>query len=131
MRFATSAFSFPAKQPSGYGDDYEYWCQSYADAERRHQANRQQAVELLCRIPVEPMVQEALASTTQQPILSAEDQRILSWFKDVDLTVYLTPLQLFWCIAQVDRDAIESEDRAIGYIASDKSNVRGTTFARD
>jgi hypothetical protein len=112
---ATSTFSFPGKPPSGYGDDYDYWWESYHNAERHHKENRQLAVDLLSRIPVEPMVQEAMASTTQQPILSTEDQRILTWFKDVDLTVYLTPLQLFWCIVQVDRDAIESEDRAIGY----------------
>jgi hypothetical protein len=57
---ATGTFSFPAKQPSGYGDDYEYWCQSYEDAERHHKENRQLAVELLSRIPAEPMVQEAM-----------------------------------------------------------------------
>ena len=114
-RVATSTFSFAAEQPSGYGDDYEYYWQRYHDAERHHNANRQQAVELLTQIPVEPWYQEAMASSARPLILSEEDQRILTWFKDVDLTEYLTPLQLFWCIGQVDRAAIESEGRAIGY----------------
>jgi len=112
---ANSTFSFPAKQPNGYGDDYEWWRQGYENAERLQKANREQAVELLSWIPVEPMVQEAIASTKQQPILSAEDQRILAWFKVVDLTDYLTPLQVFWCIGQVDRAAVESEGPAMGY----------------
>jgi hypothetical protein len=47
--------------------------------------------------------------------VSAEDERILTWFKDVDLTQFLTPLQLFWCIGQVDRAAMESAGRALGY----------------
>ncbi len=112
---ATSTFSFAAEQPSGYGDDYEYYWQRCRDAERRHNANRQEAVDLLTRIPVERIVQEAMESSARPPILSEEDQRILTWFQDVDLTEYLTPLQVFWCIGQADRAAIESEGRAIGY----------------
>ncbi len=112
---ATSSFSFAGEQPSGYGDDYEEYWQRYHDAERRHNANRQEAVELLTRIPVERIVQEAMESSKRPPILSEEDQRILNWFKDVDMTEYLPRLQLFWCIGQVDRAAVESEGRAMGY----------------
>ncbi len=111
---ATSTFSFPGEPPSGYGDDYGYWWESYHHAERRHKENRQQAAKLLMEISMGPIVQEAIESG-RQPILSEEDQRILMWFQDVDLTEYLTPLQVYWCIGQADRDAIESEGRAIGY----------------
>jgi|SRR5579884_499904 len=47
--------------------------------------------------------------------VSAEDERILTLFKDVDLTKHLTRLQVFWCIGQVDRAAFESAGRAIGW----------------
>jgi hypothetical protein len=117
---ATSTFSFAAEQPSGYGDEYEYYWQRYHDAERHHNANRQLAVELLTRTPVERIVQEAMAASARPTVLSEEDQRILTWFKDVDLTEYLEPLQVFWCIGQADRDAIASEGRAIGYSKLEK-----------
>jgi hypothetical protein len=47
--------------------------------------------------------------------VSAEDERVLTLFKDVDPTEYLTRLQVFWCIGQVDRAAFESAGRALGW----------------
>lgn len=47
--------------------------------------------------------------------VTVEDERILNWFQDVDLTKYLTPLQLFWCIGCLEREAIESAGLALGW----------------
>lgn len=61
------------------------------------------------------------------PSVSDEDRRVLSWFAEVkDLGDYLTHLQVFWCIGQVDREAIQSANPAMGWR---KLNARLGKFA--
>ena len=114
-RVATSTFSFDATQPVGLGDDDDYRAESYSRAERQHKWNRQQAVDLLAQIPLEVLVEDAAATATQKPVLSVEDERILGWFNEVDMTQYLVSLQVFWCIGYVEREAIESAGPALGW----------------
>jgi len=55
---------------------------------------------------------------------SGEDLRILAWFNQVDLAIYLTPLQVFWCIGYVEREAIRSAGLALGWHRL-KNRIRG------
>jgi hypothetical protein len=86
------------------------------EARRHERAEVRLAVmRILLAIAPESLADDSSVGEPKRPVLSEEDKRILTWFKDVDLTEYLTPLQLFWCIGQVDRAALESEGRAVGY----------------
>src|SRR5207249_3474216 len=76
---------------------------------------RSAVIRILGRLAPEVLASEIVAPVLKDSDYSAEDQQILAWFANVDLAQYLTPLQLFWCIGQVDRAAFESGGQALGY----------------
>jgi tetratricopeptide (TPR) repeat protein len=43
------------------------------------------------------------------------DEQILARFEALDPKVYLRPLQVFWCIGHLERDAFQAAGRALGY----------------
>ena len=84
-------------------------------SDRQHQQNCQQAAELLTQISLKPLVQDAVKAASEPLVLSDEDKRILSWFEKVNLTEYRTPLQVFWCIGRVEKEAMASAGSALGW----------------
>lgn len=46
--------------------------------------------------------------------LSEDDERLLRWFEQIDMTEYQTKVQVFWCVGYIDKEAIQSAGMALG-----------------
>jgi HEAT repeat protein len=72
-------------------------------------------VQILATIAPHVLKQDPTNVESNHPPHTPEDDRILSWFKQVRVEEYMQHLQVFWCIGYVDRDAMKSSGLAMGY----------------